>query len=119
MGAIEHVPESCASADELSSELARLRSVVNETGGDLQKGRKWNESEHQRYIDFSTEVATLKEMSARELKERQDATRQHVSELEDAAKRFGELKSSLKTFRDHVRRRGASTDEGDSDIRQL
>lgn len=114
--------DSSGAGESISAELGRLRAVVSETGENLKIGRKWNETEHQRYMDFSTEVATLKEMAARELRERQDASRQHVVELEGSTKRFGELKSAVKVLREHVRKRcsaGNPDDDATPDMQQL
>merc|ERR1712039_18097 len=89
-----------APAVSVSAEVESFQALLNNSGENLRSGRKLCETEHQRYMDFSTEVATLKEMSARELRERQDATRQHIGELQNATKRFGDLKTAVKSMRD-------------------
>merc|ERR1712039_701473 len=82
--------------------------------GELQQsGRAWSESQHQRYLDLSTELLTLQEMSAREHRERHDASKQHVAEMRDLAKRIGDLKAATKTLRDHVRLKTAGAPHGD------
>merc|ERR1712060_772400 len=112
----ENGNDSNGTTCDISTELKRLRASVSESGEQLKAGRSWNESEHNRYMDFATEVATLKEMHARELRERHDATKKHVSEIQDCTKRFSELKDSVKTLRQHVRRRGgAGTNETEAE----
>merc|ERR1712217_378398 len=100
-------------SDDLSAELGRTRECAQGIKEHLRIGRTWNESQHQQYMDFSTEVLTLKEMASREFRERQDATKKLVTELEDSARSVGELKAAAKTLREHVRKKGGARGEDD------
>merc|ERR1712099_119227 len=84
--------DECSQPKENSSAiLDRLHASVAGTLDQLQADRIWAESEHQKYIDFSTDVVTLHEMLARELREREDSSRQRITEMRDLTRRIGEL----------------------------
>jgi len=94
-----------------------LRAVVGELRGQLQASRSWSEAEHQRCMDLSTELATLRELSARELRERQDTSRAQAAEVQELVGRVGELKAAAKTFRDRAKKRAGT--EVDEDLQLL
>lgn len=108
-----------ASGDEpaLLASLGELRSLASELTDRLQGDRKWAEGEHRAFMDCSTEVMTLRTMTSRECKERQDTSKQQVSELKELAKRVGELKPSVKVLRDRAKQKllaaGQEDDEPD------
>lgn len=96
--------ESCVALPHLEASVAEVRDL-------MQASRTWSEAEHQKLVDFATEVVTLREMSARELRERQDTSKQQMADVQDIVKRMGELKATAKTLRDHVRRMGDPDDQ--------
>jgi len=97
--------------------LGKLKTSASELTDRLQADRKWVDGEHQAFLDCSTEVLTLREMTAREFKERQDTSKQQTTDLDDLAKRVGELKPSVKVLRDRAKQklldRGQEDDEPD------
>lgn len=101
--------------------LDQLREAVAELAGKLRSGWTWAEAEHQKYMDFSTEVATLREMAARELRERQDASKQQVADIRGLTQRLSDLKVTAKILRDHVRRLSgvAAQQEAEPDLQRL
>merc|ERR1719183_2115898 len=58
---------------------------------------------------------TLREMTSRELKERQDTSKQQVSELRDLVKRLGELKPSIKVLRERAKEQQAAAGQEDEE----
>merc|ERR1712178_489428 len=81
----------------------------------LEGDRAWAEGEHRSFLDCSTEVMTLREMTSREFKERQDATKQQVSELRGLVKSFNELKPSVKVLRDRAKKQAAAQGHDDEE----
>lgn len=96
----------------------QLRAALLQIQEHSQAGRTWAEGEHQRFMDFSTEVATLREMTSRELKERQDSTQRQSGEILELTKRLDGLHGALKSLRDFVRRQAGAQDE-QPDMKQL
>ncbi|CAE7609097.1 mfsd6b [Symbiodinium pilosum] len=84
----------------------------------MQAGRAWAENEQQRYVEFSTEVLTLQEMSAREFREQEDVGLKQSKELRELAKRFGDLLRLARLLDGYVRERSAGREQ-DADVQQL
>lgn len=110
--------ERCAQG-EAAAMRRRGRDAALDARECQQACRAWCESQQQRHAELSTEVLSLKNMAAQELRERQDASRQHVAELREMAKRMGELKASTKSLRDNVRLRTAGAPRDDKEEADL
>merc|ERR1711871_1938175 len=93
--------------------LRDLRTSATELTERLQSDKTWAEGEHRAFLDCSTEVLTLREMTSRELKERQDTSRKQVAELGDLVKRLGELKPSVKALRERAKEQLAASGQED------
>lgn len=105
---VEFGQELRQSAQQLSTGNARsamddLKIAVSELKERLQSDREWAETGHRKFMDCSTEVLTLREMTSREFKERQDMSRQQVSEVKDLAKRLDDVKPTLKVLKERVK----------------
>lgn len=85
--------------------LTALDVSLGELREKLLSDKAWGEATHQKFMDLSTEVATLREMSFREARERQDSSKQNLGEVRELTKRLGDLKSSVKALRDGIRQR--------------
>lgn len=103
-------------------EMRRARDAAKEARELGQAARSWAESQLEKYVEVSTEVLTLKEMGAREARERKEASRVLVSELDRLTREFGDLKGATRSLRDNVRLRVAGAPRGDKeepDLQQL
>lgn len=132
----------CAALDGLGAEFDQsLSEGDGEGGGDdsealagglmasagqvrehVDASRKWCEDEHQRYMDVSTEVATVREMAAKELRERQEASRQQVSDVRELSGRVAELKAAARALREKATKTSTAEErhvEAEKDLHQL
>ncbi|CAK0844173.1 unnamed protein product [Prorocentrum cordatum] len=74
-----------AAEAEAEEELRQLQAAAEELAGKLRAARSWAEAEHCKFTDCATEVATLREMAAREFRERQSASKQLVADIKDCS----------------------------------
>lgn len=102
---------------ELRVSLQRAQTTAAEARSVQSSARDWSESQHQRFLDVSTEILTLKEMYVRECRERQEASRQQVSDVRELSRRFGELKGQVKSLRDHFRLKASGSTRDDKEER--
>mmetsp|Transcript_160395 Transcript_160395/g.307838 ORF Transcript_160395/g.307838 Transcript_160395/m.307838 type:complete len:509 (+) Transcript_160395:17-1543(+) len=106
------------SAQQLSTSSTRgamddLKAAVSDLKERMQSDRSWAETGHQKFLDCATEVLTLREMTSREFKERQDMSRQQVAEVKDLAKRLEDVKPSLKVLKERVKIKASAEEEPD------
>ncbi|CAJ1368526.1 unnamed protein product [Effrenium voratum] len=100
----EHRRRMKQEAEQLLAELEPQMQALSESLGaapptqqvteKVTAGRAWAEKEQQRFVEVSTELLTLQQMTVRELKDQQDSTSKHCGELRDLARRCGELAKS-------------------------
>merc|ERR1712061_730689 len=79
-----------------------LADSVGEAEHSLQESRAWADKQHGKYMDFATELATLREMSIRELRARKDSSRQKLVDIRDATHSMSELRATAKLLRERV-----------------
>ncbi|CAK0844178.1 unnamed protein product [Prorocentrum cordatum] len=106
-----HLPAGRSQA-EAEEELRQLQAAAEELAGKLRAARSWAEAEHCKFTDCATEVATLREMAAREFRERQSASKQLVADIKGLAQKMGDLKAAARVLRDSVRRLGGRGEDG-------
>lgn len=102
-----------------AEEVGKLNVLAGQLQEQFQAGQTWAEALHQEYVEFSTEVLTLREMSTREFRERREVTEKQVADVRELTQRLGDLKSLAKALRDHVRRKSGGTvdrDQEESDV---
>lgn len=99
---IKELPEELAS---LSSSASALEAAQEK----LLAGRTWAEKEQQRYVDVSTEVLTLQQMTLRESKEQEETAEKQCTELRSLSSR---LQDQLKQLR-HLDLKGHQGDDED------
>lgn len=83
----------CLPSAEASSEILKL----------LDDSKSWAELQHRKYMDFATELATLREMAGRDLRSRKDVSKRRLSEMLATVKTLGELRLAGRHLRDGVR----------------
>mmetsp|Transcript_113912 Transcript_113912/g.221174 ORF Transcript_113912/g.221174 Transcript_113912/m.221174 type:complete len:537 (-) Transcript_113912:60-1670(-) len=87
--------------------LRHLEAPLTTIRQNLEACREWSEGEHQSYLDLSTEVLTLREMTTRELRDKREQAAQQASDAQHLTCRIGELKAAARTLREHVKKANA------------
>mmetsp|Transcript_35350 Transcript_35350/g.82482 ORF Transcript_35350/g.82482 Transcript_35350/m.82482 type:complete len:418 (-) Transcript_35350:2-1255(-) len=102
-----------------SSSSPAAQVAIQQATERTQAGKAWAENEQQRYVEFSTEVLTLQEMSVREFREQEDAASKQSKELRELAKRFGDLLRSAKRLDGFVREHSSGREIADPDVQHI
>ncbi|CAE7771186.1 MFSD6 [Symbiodinium sp. KB8] len=102
-----------------SSSSSAAQVAVQQATERTQAGKAWAENEQQRYVEFSTEVLTLQEMSVREFREQEDTASKQSKELRELAKRFGDLLRLAKRLDGFVREHSSGREIADPDVQHM
>lgn len=118
---LEPKHSSSAGRHNISEALDELKNVASSLTERLQSDKAWAEGEHRALLDCSTEVLTLREMTSRELKERQDASKQQVAELNKLTKLIGDVKPSIKVLRERAKEQlvAAGKEDEEPDLQRI
>jgi len=90
---------------EINAVMKELKSFTVDLKGHTEADSSWFQTEHRKFAELSTEVATLREMTSREFKERQEVSKGWTSEVQEVQKRLADLKSLAKSIRDLARKK--------------
>jgi len=90
--------------ENAESTLSHLEAPLATIKQNLEVCREWSEGEHHIYLEFSTEVMTLREMTTRELRDKREQSAQQASDVQHVIGRVGELKAAARTLREHVKK---------------
>eukprot|EP00927_Polykrikos_kofoidii_P021949 TRINITY_DN20638_c0_g1_i1.p1 TRINITY_DN20638_c0_g1~~TRINITY_DN20638_c0_g1_i1.p1 ORF type:complete len:603 (+),score=132.68 TRINITY_DN20638_c0_g1_i1:27-1811(+) len=90
--------EDCAESLE-----AVATCVVPEVRGTIEEARSWNDAQQRKYLDFATEVATVRELAFREQRAVKDTSKQHGGDIRNVTKQLGEIKAAAKSLREDVK----------------
>mmetsp|Transcript_9937 Transcript_9937/g.22591 ORF Transcript_9937/g.22591 Transcript_9937/m.22591 type:complete len:501 (+) Transcript_9937:61-1563(+) len=124
-GAIEGLENEFASLFEQSSNddaveaqskllINKMQTSIGKLKDHMQADKVWSEGGQQKYVDFSTEVLTLRDMSVREWKDQHSTAKRHVTELQELTQKLADFKGLAKAVRERVRalQHTADTTEG-------
>lgn len=109
----DDVAQALQDIKELPEELRSLSSSASALEAAQEKllaGRTWAEKEQQRFVDVSTEVLTLQQMTLRESKEQEETAEKQCTELHTLSSR---LQDQLKQLRQLEVKGGHQGDDED------
>lgn len=101
------------SASSTASIFGDLKATAHELKSQTLSDKVWVDADHTRWMDVSTELLTLRRMTVDANKEKHTASKQHATDLREAANKLSELKTVVRPLRDLAKAAASSTETGE------
>ncbi|CAE6939652.1 mfsd6b, partial [Symbiodinium natans] len=116
---LENCIGAISTSESPSSSPTTKTEALQQATERMQAGKAWAQNEQQRYVEFSTEVLTLQEMSAKEFREQEESASKQSKELRELAKRFSDLLRSAKHLDGYIREQSSGRETAVADLQYL